>query len=193
MRPGRTVPRFVPRDLVPAAFLTIAWVLFWGELSAGNIVTGFVAATLLLVVFPLGHDVEVVRHRFRPLPAVRLAAFVMWELVSSNLAMVRDVLGGPSRERPGVVACPLRVAAPGLVTFLTNVIAISPGTMPIDVGQSPPVLYVHVLRLRDPEEIRTMVSRLEALAVAALGDDEALRAVATSPPPPPHLRSGEQP
>lgn len=190
MRPPRAVPRFVARDLVTAGFLTVAWVLFWGELSAGNVATGFVASTLLLVVFPLGHDVEVVRHRLRPVPAVRLIVVVAWELVSSSLAVARDVVGGRKREQPGIVACPLRVGAPGLVTFLTNVLALSPGTMPIDVGQSPPVLYLHVLRLRDPEAIRASVSRLEALAVAALGDADALRAVAEPPPAPPHLRPG---
>jgi multicomponent Na+:H+ antiporter subunit E len=188
MSPRPSAPRFVARDLVSVAPLTAAWVLLWGDIRLGNVLTGVGASTLLLLVFPIGHDVEAVRHRIRPIGVVRLAVAFAWELVSSSLVMVREVLGGSSRERPGIVACPLRVDAPGLVTFLTNVFAMSPGTMPIEVSHAPPVIYLHVLRLDDPELVRARVTRFETIAVRALGDDDALAAVTVPPPPPPHLR-----
>lgn len=166
--------------------LTVAWVLFWGDLTVANLLTGVAAAVLLLSVFPVGHDVAVVRHRLRPLAAVAFVAEFTVDLVWSSALMVRAVLGGSSRERPGVVACPLRVDAPGLTTFLTTVIANSPGTMPIEATQDPPVIYVHVLHLDDPERVRARVSRLEELAVRILGDQAALDAVRVPPPPPPH-------
>lgn len=175
-------------DLGFATVLTAAWVLFWGELSAANLVTGAVAAVLLLLVFPLGHDVTVVRHHFRLLGALRLGLEFAIELIASTGSMTKAVLIGSSRERPGVVACPLRVDAPGLITFLTSLIAMAPGTMAIEATQDPPVIYVHVLHLSDPERTRQRVARLEELAVRALGDAAALHAVTLPPPPPPHLR-----
>jgi multicomponent Na+:H+ antiporter subunit E len=175
-------------DLGFAVVLTSAWVLFWGDVSIANVLSGAAASLLLLSVFPLGHDITVVRHHLRPVAAVRLALYFFGELGLSTLLMVGDVVGGRRRERPGVVACPLRVGAPGLLTFLTNLLAMTPGTMPIDVTEDPPVIYLHVLRLDDPEAVRATVSRLEALAVAALGDADALAAVARPAPPPPHLR-----
>jgi multicomponent Na+:H+ antiporter subunit E len=176
------------RDDAPyVAGLTAVWVLLWGDLSVANVLTGAVAAALLLVVFPLGHDIERVRHRFRLGAAVRLVLAFGWELTAASVVMIRHILGGRARERPGVVACPLRVGAPGLLTFLTNMIAMSPGTMPIDVDEDPPVLYVHVLRLQDPEDVRARVSRFERLAVLALGSADAVAAVSVPPPPPPHL------
>lgn len=171
--------------------LTIGWVLFWGDLSVANVVSGLVVSSVLLVVFPLRRDVEHVRHHLRPLAVGRLAFAVVADLVASSIVMVRDIVGGAARERPGVVACPLRVNAPGLVTFLTNLLSLTPGTTPIDVTHEPPVIYLHVLRLDDPEIIRAYVSRFERLAVAALGDDLAVAAVSQPPPPPPHLADRE--
>lgn len=177
-------------DLGFAAVLTVAWVLFWGDVSLANLASGFAASALLLLVFPLERHVEHVRHRFRPLPALRLGVAFGWELLASNVQVARDVLGGARREHAGVVACPLRVGVPGLITFLTNLFALTPGTMPIDVSEEPPVIYLHVLRLEDPERVRARMSRFEELAVKALGDDDALAAVALPPPPPPHRAGG---
>jgi multicomponent Na+:H+ antiporter subunit E len=174
-------------DLGFAAALTVAWVLFWGDLSVANVVTGFAASAVLLVVFPLERHVEQVRHRVRPIPALRLGLTFAWELARSNLQVARDVLGGRRREHAAVVACPLRVGTPGVLTFLTNLFALSPGTMPIDISEEPPVIYLHVLRLEDPEAVRARMARFETLFVRALGDDEAVAAVALPPPPPPHL------
>ena len=186
-------PRRGPRrTLAYAALLTVVWVLFWGDLSVGNVLSGLVLSVLLLVVFPLGDEgFEVVHHHLRPLAVVRLGLAFAWELVASTAGVVAVLLGGPSREQPGVVACPLRVDAAGLVTFLTNLIAMSPGTMPIEVAHRPPVIYVHVLRLRDPELVRARVERFERLAVLALGDADAVAAVSVPPPRPAHLREAD--
>jgi multicomponent Na+:H+ antiporter subunit E len=174
-------------DLGFAAALTVAWVLLWGDLSIANVATGFVASVVLLLVFPLDRHVEQVRHRVRPVAVVRLAVTFAWELLRSNLQVARDVLGGPRREHAAVIACSLRVGTPGVITFLTNLFALSPGTMPLDIDQDPPVIYLHVLRLEDPEAVRARMARFEDLVVRAFGDDEAVSALALPPPPPPHL------
>jgi multicomponent Na+:H+ antiporter subunit E len=155
--------------------LVVVWVLFWGELSAGNVLSGAALAAALLAVFPL-EAVPHVDHRIRPLAILRLTVHFAIDLVVSTVLVARDVLV-PSRTRTGIVACPLRVDAPGLATFLANLLALSPGTMPIEVAQGPPVIYVHVLRVDSPDAVRRRVARLEELAVAALGSPAALAAV----------------
>lgn len=170
-------------DVGLAGALVVVWTLAWGELSLANVAAGLALAVVLLAVFPISHDIEHVDHRVRPVAMVRLFGSIVWLLLVSNVQMVRDVLGGPSRERTGVVACPLRVDAPGLLTFLANVLALTPGTLPIEVRRGPPVIFLHVLRLEDPEAVRRQVTRLEELAVAALGSPAALEACRLAPPP----------
>jgi multicomponent Na+:H+ antiporter subunit E len=162
------------------AALVAVWVLLWGELSVGNVVSGVAVAAALLVAFPL-EPLPHVDHQIRPLALARLLVLFAVELVLSTLTVARDVLAGPSRVRSGIVACPLRVDAPGLITLLANLLALSPGSMPIHVERDPPVIYLHVLRLRDPDEVRRRVARLEGLAVAAAGSPAALAAVRRGP------------
>ncbi len=159
------------------AALVSIWVLFWGEISTGNVTSGIAVAVALLIAFPLG-SVEQVEHKVHLIGVVRLVAFFSGELVRSSLLVARDILRGPSAVRTGIVSCPLRVDAVGLVTLLANLIALSPGTMVIDVTHDPTVLHLHVLRLDHPDAVRARVSRLEGLAVAAYGAQQSLEAVA---------------
>ncbi len=158
------------------ATLVVIWVLSWGDLSVANVLSGVAVAAALLLVFPLG-QVDHVEHRVHPVAIIRLLAYFVTELVLSSLAVAGDILRGNRAVRTGIVSCPLRVDADGLITFLANLIALSPGTMPIDVSTQPPVLHVHVLRLRDPELVRKRVAHLEELAVRALGGPDALAAI----------------
>lgn len=172
-------------DLGVGAVLVVVWTLLWGKASAANIVSGALVAALLLVAFPIDRGVVAVRHRLRPGSAVRLAVFFFADLLRSTLATAVDVVRPRSRVRTGIIACPLRVDNDGLVTFLANLIAVSPGTMPIEVGYRPHVIYVHSLRGVEPDEVRAFVARLEELSVMALGGPEAVGAVAEPAPWPP--------
>jgi multisubunit Na+/H+ antiporter MnhE subunit len=69
----------------------------------------------------------------------------------------------------GVVACELRNSSSRLLTVITNLIALTPGTMVVQTTFEPTTLYVHVLRLDDPEHVRAAVAKLEDRVVAAFG------------------------
>src|SRR3546814_19429977 len=87
----------------------------------------------------------------------------------STLVTAADVVRPRSRVRTGIVACPLRVDNDGLVTSLANLIAVSPGTMPIEVTYNQPVIYVHVLHNDDPERHSTLGARHESSSAAVPG------------------------
>ena len=57
-----------------------------------------------------------------------------------------------------------------VLTLIANIIALTPGTMTVDVTPDPPMIYVHFLLLSDVAEARRAVARLERLVVAAIGD-----------------------
>jgi multisubunit Na+/H+ antiporter MnhE subunit len=63
---------------------------------------------------------------------------------------------------------------------VANVLALTPGTMPIEVTRTPPVIYVHVLHLHDVEAVRRDIRTLSALAVRAFGSDSAVDALDAS-------------
>ncbi len=67
---------------------------------------------------------------------------------------------------------PLPGCSDELLTLITNLLALSPGTMPIELRQDPTVLYVHVLHLTDVEQFRGEILHLTDLTVRAFGSAE---------------------
>jgi multicomponent Na+:H+ antiporter subunit E len=152
------------------AWLTIMWVLLWGDLTVPNVCTGVVLGTALVVVFPPRdtNDDPIV---IRPLRAAWFVLWFLWQLVSTNLAVAREVVApsGRSGIRTAVVACQLRTQSGRLATIIANAITLTPGTMTLDARNRPAVLFVHVLSFESVEATRAEVADLERRVVEAFG------------------------
>jgi multicomponent Na+:H+ antiporter subunit E len=155
------------RSVGRIALLVVLWVLLWGTLSIANVLSGIAVAVGVVVLFPSSD-----RHRravVRPLSTLRLVGFVARELVVSNALLTRDVVRRHPDVHPGVVPCPLACTSPWVGALVANVVALSPGTMAVDMDVDAHVLTLHVLRLADPASTRRYVARLESLVVHAFG------------------------
>ena len=149
------------------ALLVGLWLLAWGELSLGNVVSGVAVAGALLVAFPPGPRASG-RLRFSAIAAGRLAVYVLVQLVNSNVVMARQILRRRPEARPGVLAHRLGQPSEQVVTVMTSVIALSPGTMTVDVDAESRIIYVHFFLLRDLEAARASLRRLEDIAVQTI-------------------------
>ena len=148
--------------------VTVMWVLAWGSLTFANVVGGLLVAALLLVVSP-DRIVSSGGIFFRPIAVLRFAAYVVFQIVKSNVLLIRSVLARRSRVHTGVMEVALPECSDELLTIVSNVIALTPGTSPLHLTRHPTVLYVHVLDMRDAEATRRDVQRLADLAFAAFG------------------------
>jgi multicomponent Na+:H+ antiporter subunit E len=156
--------------------LVVIWVLAWGSPSVANVASGVAVAAVLLAVAPdtwPGRS----RPRVRPVAIVRFAASALAKVVESNVVLTREVLSPRSRIHTGVVGVPLPECSDALLALMTNVMALTPGTMPLEVTREPTVIYVHVLHLHDVEDVRREVQQLAALAYRAFGSDAAVAAL----------------
>lgn len=150
-----------------AAAIVAMWVLAWGSATFANLLGGLIVAAVLLVVTPGALGGGGRRPPFRPLAIARFVGFALVEMVRANVSLARDVFAPRSRLHPGVMAVPLPRCSDGLLTLITNVLAITPGTNPVHVETDPAVVYVHVLHMHDVEASRTEVLRLADLAFRA--------------------------
>lgn len=159
-----------------ALWLVVAWVAMWGRLSVANVASGvLVALGLLALLPPVGSRPHYV---FRPVAIVRFVAYFLRQLVVANAALTREILTPRDRIRTGVIAVPMEEGiSDGLLVFLANITALTPGTMPIEVVRDPPMFYVHVLHLHDVEAVRYEVRRMEHLAIRAFGSKAAVAAL----------------
>ena len=145
--------------------LMLLWLLAWGEITLANVLTGAAVIAALLVAFP---PAATTRVRLHPPAVARLVGYVAVQLVSSNLLMARQILRLHPVMRPGVLAHRLARPSEHVVTLMTSIIALSPGTMTVDVDPSATTIYVHFLFLDDVNAARAGLERLERLVSRAL-------------------------
>lgn len=162
-----------------AATLTLIWVLAWGSPSPANVLGGVAVAAVLMAVAPDSWPAG--RLRLRPVAIARFAGYVVVKALESNLVITREILTRRSRVHTGVVAVPLPECSDGLITLVANVMALTPGTMPIEVTRGPTVLYVHILHLHDVEATRAEIRKLAELAYRAFGSEAAVAALDAPP------------
>lgn len=154
------------RMIVRVVLLVALWLLAWGQITVPNVVSGAAVATMLLVAFPPAAGGR--RTRVNPVGVLRLVGYVVVQLVISNVVMTREILRPRPKIRPGVLAHRLRSPSEEVVTLMTSVIALSPGTMTADVDPDSTTIYVHFLLLRDLDAARALLDRLERLASRAI-------------------------
>lgn len=158
--------------VVRIAWLTVVWLLCWSDLSAANVVSGLIVATIITFAFDTWRPGTIA---IRPVALVRLTAWFTWKLLVSTATVARTVIAPRDRVRTGIVALPLDGCSDAVATVVADAITLTPGTLTVEVRQDPLTLYVHALDVRDVESLRRDVRQLEILVVRAFGDAEALR------------------
>ena len=158
---GANMTRLVPFPMVSAGLLVL-WLLLNG-LSVGHILLG--GAVALIGGWALA-ALEPPKMRVRrPLAVLRLTAFVFADIVRSNVAVARIILGlEPRRWTSGFVDIPLELRDPYGLATLACIITSTPGTLWVDFNEASGTLTIHVLDLVDETEwVRTIKGRYERL------------------------------
>jgi multicomponent K+:H+ antiporter subunit E len=153
--------RLVPFPTVSAGLLVL-WLLLNG-LSAGHILLGGAVALIGGWAFAA---LEPPKMRLRrPLAVLRLTAFVFADIVRSNVAVARIILGlEPRRWTSGFVDVPLELRNPYGLATLACIITSTPGTLWVNFNEASGTLTIHVLDLVDETEwVRTIKGRYERL------------------------------
>lgn len=149
--------RCLPAPLLSAALLVL-WLLLARSTSAGQIALGLAIAVVVPILSArlIPQDVRIAR----PGLAIRYGVRVLGEVVLSNLAVARGVLGG-SAQRPsaGFVSIPLDLRDPVGLTVLAMVTTIVPGTVWSEIAADRSTLLLHVW---DIGEEREFVARFKA-------------------------------
>lgn len=150
--------------------LTALWLLAWGEISLANALSGVAVAAALLAAFPPSTS-DSAHVRVNAIAFIRLAGYVASQLITANVTMTREILRPRPTIRPGVLEHRLAVPSEHVVTVMTSVISLSPGTMTADVDRESHTIYVHFLFLNDVDAARRGLDRLERLASRAITID----------------------
>jgi len=132
-------------------FLAAVWAFALADLSLANLLLGFV---LGFVVLWLGREVVgASRYCARAPRLIELLLFFLWEVLVANLRIARDVVTPKHRMRAGIIAVPLDARTDEEITLLAAMITLTPGTLSLGVSNDRRLLYVHVMYIRDADNL----------------------------------------
>jgi multicomponent Na+:H+ antiporter subunit E len=132
--------------------LALVWALLTGSFLPGNLLAGMVVGYFILfatrrMLGPTSY--------FEKVPgALSFVAFYAWELVRSNLRVAADVLRSTRHLQPRIIGIPMAARTPTEVVLLALLIALTPGTLVLDISTDRHVIYIHVLAGADADQVR---------------------------------------
>ena len=130
--------------------LATVWLFATGKLTEENFVFGFLISygILWMITFNRRGD----NKYFTLLPKLAVfILFVLWKIIMANLQTVKESLYSRSKLSPAIIKLPLEAESDLEITFLANLICLTPGTMVLDVSDDKKVMYVHVIHCDSKE------------------------------------------
>lgn len=175
---GRHFWRDIRVQLPFLAWLVVLWMLLWGQFTVLAFVSGLVIAVFVTRVFRLP-TVEL-SGRINIWFAALLIVQFLFAVLRGAVAVTLQVFD--FRHQPGaaIIAVPLRYADDLMMTHVSVVSSLVPGSLVVEADRDRQVLYLHVIGVRsmaDVEKQREGVLRWERRVVRALGAPDQYRAL----------------
>ncbi|WP_379868378.1 Na+/H+ antiporter subunit E [Marinactinospora rubrisoli] len=172
----RTARRAV--HLPTLAVLVVVWTMLYGEVSAGVLASGVLAALAVLLAFPMPPVDAALRPR--PWACVRLLAGMAVDIVVASARVILQAFAFGRVPRSSVIRVPLRTESDLMLTGTAVALSVVPGSVLVEVRYATRTLFVHVLGAADAaaaDAARADVLRLEERVVRAFGTREDIRSL----------------
>lgn len=146
--------------LLSNILLAMVWVFATGTLTEENFIFGFFIGFGILWIITINRNES--KYFYAVPHFIYFVFYILYKIVAANLQAVRDSLYSKSKLSPAIIKLPLEASSDLEITFLANLICLTPGTMVIDVSEDKKVMYVHVMHCEDKETfIRETKNELE--------------------------------
>ena len=137
--------------------LALIWAAATVEISMRNLVIGYlIGFGVLWFMQPI---IGQTRYFTKVGMLIRFGAYIVKEIILSNLRVAYDVITPKIHMRPGVIAVPLDAESDFEIAVMANLITLTPGTMSLGVSSDRRYLYVHSMFIKDPEALKQEIKR----------------------------------
>ena len=124
-------------------WMTLVWVLLWGNVSVANVLGGALVAVVVSLLLPLPR--VPVEGRVHLGSGAYLAAVIFVESIRSTIAVAWLAIRPAPPPVTGVLRCRLTIKSDLVLTLWTDIMNNIPGTMVLEIDQQRRIVYVHVL------------------------------------------------
>lgn len=149
-------------------WLTLVWMLLWGNVSAANVVGGLAIALVVTLLLPL--PPVPIEGRLHPLSLLRLMLRVAYYLVLSSVQVAWLAIkpGGPPRS--AVLRAHVAIKSDLVLALTVNVLNLIPGGIVLEIDQTRRMIYVHVIDAGSDKSVQRFyrqVADVERLMIAS--------------------------
>lgn len=141
--------------------LLITWILAHESLAPKTLLIGTCAALILPIVTQHFWPEALRVRRWGVL--IKFLFIFGYDIVVANIQVAQMVIGPTAKLRPAFLEVPISLENPLVISVLSAVISLAPGTVAANLSGDRKTLLVHVLHTEDTEEsIRRIKERYEA-------------------------------
>jgi multicomponent Na+:H+ antiporter subunit E len=87
--------------------------------------------------------------------------YYLLKLVDSNVRVAADILTPGTRTNPGFIDFPIRLKTDWGLLLFSNLVAMTPGTLSMEINQEKNLLVVHLLFIDREASVRTDLARIQ--------------------------------
>ena len=175
---GRHFWRDIRVQLPFLAWLVVLWMLLWGQFTVLAFLSGLVVAVFVTRVFRLP-TVEL-SGRINIWYAALFVVQFLFAMLRGAISVTAQVFDFRSQPGAAIIAVPLKYGDDLIMTHVSVVSSLVPGSLIVEADRDRQVLYLHVIGVRtlaDVEAQRENVLRWERRVVRALGAPAQYRAL----------------
>ncbi|MDT5339668.1 MAG: multicomponent Na+:H+ antiporter subunit [Mycobacterium sp.] len=149
-------------------WLTLVWMLLWGNVSAANILGGLAVALVITLLLPL--PAVAIEGRLHPLSLLRLVVLISYYLVLSSLQLAWLAIKPGPPPRTAVLRAHLAIKSDLVLALAVNVINLIPGSIVLEIDQTRRMIYVHVIDVGSEKSVQRFyrqIADVERLMIAS--------------------------
>ena len=134
--------------------LTFVWVALTGHMDYANFAFGYTLGFFIL--WMVNRSIRANTEYFYRVPKIFAFIFLFfYDLLKANFEVMKDVVTPNYNMKPGIVKYELEAKTDFEITMLANMIALTPGTVVVDLSKDKKFMYIHVMYLTDKEAFKS--------------------------------------
>jgi len=129
--------------------LSLVWIALTGHLNYVNFMFGFVLGFFILWLLSRVATSEKQNYFYRVPKIILFCFYFFWDMIRANIQVTQEIMTPELNMTPGIIAYKHRLKTDFEITMLTNLIALTPGTMVLKISDDKKILYIHGLYVKD--------------------------------------------
>ena len=131
--------------------LAAGWMLLNGHYASSDFVIGFIVGFFALSLTRPSSDKP--SYGKKSWAAIKLLFVFLYQLLTSSLQVVWDVLTPTHLSHPAIIKVPLDVSSDMEIMLLANIVSLTPGSLTLDVSDDRKFLIVHAMFSQDEQSV----------------------------------------